>query len=124
MRCGRVFGKRDRQDAWVQPFLGGFDPRLEAMAFPGRRLHQHDLSRLHEQDAQIAIALLRYLAEDRAISSRHLPGHQPEPCAEVAPFENGRAIADRGRQTRSSRDSSERVFLNLFVVAAANFCRG
>jgi hypothetical protein len=33
---------------------------------------QHHPGRLHEQDAQVAIAALRYLAQDGAVSGRHL----------------------------------------------------
>jgi hypothetical protein len=41
---------------------------------------------LNEQTAQITIAALRYAAEDRAVSSRYLFRHEPEPGAEVAAF--------------------------------------
>ena len=46
----------DRKDVLVQPLLGGFDPGLEAVALPALGPDQHDPSRLHEQDAQVAIA--------------------------------------------------------------------
>jgi hypothetical protein len=38
--------------------LGRLDPRLEPMALPALGFDQHNPSRLHEQDAQVAIAAL------------------------------------------------------------------
>src|SRR6266702_8936165 len=40
----------------VQSFLGGFDPRFEAIALPTLYLDQHNPRGLHEQNAQVAIA--------------------------------------------------------------------
>ena len=79
-RDAREFvGKRDRQHVVVQPLLGGLDPRLEPVAFPSGRFHLHknDPCRLHEQDAQVAVAALRYFAEDGAVPGRDLPRNQP-----------------------------------------------
>ena len=39
-----------------QPLLGRFDPGLEPMALPDRRLDQHNPCGLHEQNPQIAIS--------------------------------------------------------------------
>src|SRR6266404_1340708 len=58
-------------------------------------LDQHDPGGLNEQTAQIAIAALRYAAEDRAVAGRQLFRHEPEPCAEVAAFRERIAGADR-----------------------------
>src|SRR2546430_17243633 len=82
--AGQLVGERDRQHVVMQPPLGRFDPRFEPVAFPTLRLHQHDPGCLDEQDAQVAIAPFRYLAEDRAVSGRDLLGNQSEPGAEVA----------------------------------------
>src|SRR4249920_4129493 len=84
--ASELVGERDRQHVVVQPLLGGFDPRLEPVTFPALRPDQYDPGRLHEQDAQIAIAAPGYLAEDGAVSRRGLLGHQSEPGAEVATF--------------------------------------
>jgi hypothetical protein len=50
---------------------------------------------LYEQDAQVTIAALGYLAEDGAVSGRDLPRHQPEPGSEIAALGEHFAIADR-----------------------------
>src|SRR6266566_9979249 len=64
---GKLVGERDCQHVVVQPLLGGLDPGLEPVALPGLRSDQHDPGRLHEQNAQVAIAAPRYLAEDGAV---------------------------------------------------------
>src|ERR1700730_5869763 len=61
----------------VQLLCGGVNPGLEPVALPAIRLDQHHPCCLHEKDAQVAIAALRYLAEDRAIPGRNRPGHKP-----------------------------------------------
>src|SRR5437773_11287835 len=53
---GELVGERNRQHVVVQSFLGGFDPRFEAIALPTLYLDQHNPRGLHEQTAQIAIA--------------------------------------------------------------------
>ena len=63
----------------MQPLLGRFEPGLEPMAFPALRFDQYDPRRLHEQDPQVAITSLRYLAKDRAIAGRHLGRTPPNP---------------------------------------------
>jgi hypothetical protein len=55
-RSGR--SERNRQYVVVQSFLGGFDPRFEAIALPTLDPDQHDPRGLHEQRAQVAIAAL------------------------------------------------------------------
>src|SRR5690349_5746566 len=77
----RTAGPSDRANSphqfVVQPLLGRLEPGFETMAFPDLRFDQHDPCCLHEQNAQVAIAALRYLAQDRAVSGRHLPRDEP-----------------------------------------------
>jgi hypothetical protein len=80
--AGKLVGERDRQHVVVQPPLGCFDPGFEPATFPVLYPDQHNPCRLHEQNAQVAIAVPRYFAEDRAVSRRDLL----EPGAEVAAF--------------------------------------
>src|SRR5260221_9254575 len=54
--AGELVGERNRQHVVVQSFLGGFDPRFEAIALPTLYLDQHNPRGLHEQNAQVAIA--------------------------------------------------------------------
>src|SRR5205814_9528714 len=54
--AGEFVGERNRQHVVVQSFLGGLDPRFEAIALPPLDLDQHNPSGLHEQRAQVAIA--------------------------------------------------------------------
>src|SRR5229473_5065322 len=91
---GKLVGERDGEHVVVQPLLGGFDPGLEPMALPALWLDQHNPRRLDEQDAQVAIATLRYLAENYAIPSRGLLGDKPQPSGEVAAFAERIAIAN------------------------------
>src|SRR6266498_178469 len=65
------------------------------MALPALGLDQHNPCRLDEQDPQVAIATLRYLAEDRAIPSRDLLGDEPEPSGEVAALGERIPVANR-----------------------------
>src|SRR6266850_2565975 len=93
--AGKLVGERDRQHVVVQPPLGGFDPGFEPIPFPVLDPDQHNPCRLHEQNAQVAIAAPRDFAEDGAVSGRDLLGHQSEPGAEVAAFGEYVASADR-----------------------------
>src|SRR6516165_9873320 len=81
---------------WCSRFFGRFDPRFEPVALPALRLDQHDPGRLYEQNAQVAIAASRYLAQDGAVSGRYLLGHQSEPGTEVATLREHFARTDRG----------------------------
>ena len=69
---GQLIGERDRKNVAMQPLLGRFDPTLKTMTLPALWLDQHHPGSLYEQNAQIAIAALRYLAEDGAVSARDL----------------------------------------------------
>jgi len=71
-----LVGERDRKHVAVESLLGRLDPMLKPMTFPALWLDQHHPGSLYEQNAQIAIAALRYLAEDGAVSSRELLGHE------------------------------------------------
>src|SRR6266567_1467486 len=101
--AGQLVGKRDREDVVVQPLLGRLEPGLEPVALPALGLDQHNPRRLDEQDAQVAIATLRYLAEDGAIPSRDLLGDEPQPSGEVAAFCERIAIAN-GSHHRAGDD--------------------
>ena len=72
------------------------------MPLPALRLNQHDPCCLHEQNAQVAITSLRYLAEDGAVAGRDLLRHEAQPGGEVAAFGERIAGADRGHH--SARD--------------------
>src|ERR1700674_2797562 len=82
--AGELVGERDRQHVAVQPLFGRLDPGLEPVSLPALGLDQHNPGRLYEQNAQVAIATPRYLAEDRAVAGRDLLGHEPQPSREVA----------------------------------------
>src|SRR5262245_65053731 len=98
----------------MQPLLGGFDPGFKPVAFPALRPDQHYPGGLYEQDAQVTIAALGYLAEDGAVSGRDLPWHQPEPGSEIAALGEHLAIADR-RHYRSEEHTSELQSLRHLV---------
>src|SRR5260221_9182147 len=72
-QCGRACWRarwRGRCDA-----AASRPPRatLEAVALRAVGLDQHNPCRLDEQDTQVAIAALGYLAEDGAVAGRDLP---------------------------------------------------
>ena len=73
----QLVSERDGKHVVVQPPLGRLEPGLEPVTLPALRLDQYSPRRLDEQDPQIAIAALRYLAEDRAIPGRDLLGDEP-----------------------------------------------
>src|SRR6266536_6523968 len=85
-RVGAAETSADSPAYQLQPLLGGLEPGLEPMALPALGLDQHNTRCLDEQDPQVAIATLRYLAEDGAIPSRDLLGDEPQPSGEVTPF--------------------------------------
>src|ERR1700681_4612387 len=95
--AGKLVGERDRQHVVVQPPFGGFDPGFEPITFPVLDPDQHNPCRLHEQNAQVAIAAPRDFAEDRAVYRRDLLGHQSEPGGEVAAIGECVARGDRGQ---------------------------
>ena len=85
---------------WCSLLLGRLEPGLEPAALPALWLDQHNPRRLDEQDAQVAIATLRYLAENGAIPSRDLLGDEPQPSGEVAAFGERIPIANRTKPMR------------------------
>src|SRR5215472_10911983 len=72
--ASQLVGERDRQHVVMQAPSGGLDPGFEPVTLPAARLDQNGPRRLDEQDAQVAVAALRYLAEDRAVPGGHLLG--------------------------------------------------
>jgi len=96
--AGELVSERDGKDVVMQSLPRRFDPRLESIALPmlWPNLDQHYPGRLDEQGAQIAIAALRYAAEDCSVSGRDLFRYQPKPGAEVAAFRERISRADRG----------------------------
>src|SRR6516165_5429013 len=91
----QLVGKRDRQHVTVQPPLGRLDPRFKPVALPVLRSDQDDPGGLNEEDAQVAIAALGYLAKDRAVSRRELFGDKTQPGCEVAAVGECISGADR-----------------------------
>src|SRR6202047_2487887 len=82
-------------------------------------LYQHDPGGLNEQTAQIAIAALRYAAEDRAVACRYLLRHQSKPGAEVAAFREHVSSADRGyHRARDDRADARDRHQSLAVAHA------
>ena len=82
----------------MQPPLRSCNPLLEPVTLPDLRLDQDDPSGLDKQNAQVAIALFGYLAEDRAVSGRDLPRHQSEPGAKIPSVGEHCAADDRGAE--------------------------
>ena len=84
-----LVGKGDGEHVVMQPLLGGLNPRPEPVALPSGRFHfyKNDPCRLHEQDAQVAIAPLRYFAEDRAVPVEICLGTSPSHAAKSRPLE-------------------------------------
>src|SRR3954470_15112447 len=54
--AGKLVGERGREHVVVQTPLGGFNPGFEPVTFPVLYPDQHNPCRLHEQNAQVAIA--------------------------------------------------------------------
>ena len=60
----------------MQSLLGSLDPALKPVPIPAYRFNQDYPGRLHEQNTQVAVTALRYLAEDGAIAGRDLFWHE------------------------------------------------
>ena len=99
-------GQRNRQHVAVQPLFGSLNPELEPVALPAIWLDQHHPGRLHEQNPQVTIAPLRYLAKDGAGPGRDLPGHEAEPSGEVAAPGEYVTCTDR-RHDRTGDDGAD-----------------
>jgi len=65
------------------------------------RPDQHNPRRLNKENAQITIAALGYLAEDRTVAGGDLFGHESQPRSEVAAF--GEAISRSYRRHHRTR---------------------
>src|SRR6266487_6349540 len=87
-RVGAAETSADSPAYQLQPLLGGLEPGLEPMALPALGLDQHNPRRLDEQGPQVAIATLRYLAEDRAIPVEICLGTSPSQAAKARPLAN------------------------------------
>ncbi len=76
------------QHVVMQPLFGSLNPGFEPVGGPPGWLDpdQHDPCRLHEEDAQVSIGTLGYLAEDRTIAGADLSWHQSKPCSEITPL--------------------------------------
>src|SRR6516162_10942730 len=121
--AGELVGKRDGEDIVMQPLLGRLEPRLEAMALPALRLDQHNPRRLHEQDPQVAIAALGYLAEDGAVAGRYLLRNEPQPGGEVAAFRERIAGADCGHH-RAGDDRPNPRYAHQPLTTRVSACKG
>src|SRR6187431_1444386 len=107
----------------MQPLLGRFEPGLEPMPLPALRLDQYDPRRLHEQDPQVAIAALGYLAQDRSVAGRHLPRNEPQPCGEVSAFGECIARTDRCHH-RAGDDRPDARYTHQPLAAGLLACDG
>src|SRR6266478_3730492 len=94
--ASELVGESDGEDIVMQPLLGRLEPRLEPVTIPAPGLDQYNPCCLHEQDTQVAIAALGYLAEDGAVAGRDLLGDEAQPSGEVAAFRERIAGADCG----------------------------
>src|SRR5262245_62207311 len=90
--ASELVGERDGEDVVMQPLLGRLEPRLEPVTIPALRLDQYNPCGLNEQNAQVAIAALRYLAEDGAVAGRDLLGESPSQAAKSRPFVNASPV--------------------------------
>jgi hypothetical protein len=70
--AGELVGERDGEDVVMEPLFGRLEPWLEPMTIPTLWLDQYNPRGLNEQNAQVAIAAFRYLAQDGAVASRDL----------------------------------------------------
>jgi hypothetical protein len=89
--AGELVGERDGEDVVMQPLLGRLEPRLEAVALRAAGLDQHNPCRPDEQDMEVAIAALGYLAEERSPVEICL-GTSPSQAAKSRPFVNASPV--------------------------------
>ncbi len=92
------------QHVVMQPLFGSLNPGFEPVGGPPGWLDpdQHDPCRLHEEDAQVSIATLGYLAEDRTIAGADLSWHQSKPCSEPQLWRSmrGESVSEGGEDAR------------------------
>src|SRR6516164_7183574 len=120
--ASELVGERDGEDVVMQPLLGRFEPRLEPVTIPALRPDQYSPSGLNEQNAQVAVAAFRYLAEDGAVASRDLLGDQPQPGGEVAAFRERFPGADCGHH-RAGDDRPEPRHAHQAFTAGIPACK-
>ena len=82
-----LVGKCDSKDVAMQSLPGCIQPSLESMTIPALRFDQHHPRGLHEQNTEVAVAPLRYLAEDSAVARGDLFGTRPSQAAKSRPLE-------------------------------------
>src|SRR6516225_1095961 len=112
----------------MQSLLGCIQPSLEPMTIPALRFDQHHPRGLHEQNAQIAVTALRYLAEDGAIARGDLFGHQAEPSRKVAAFGKDLAGSDCGYHSAgdnraNARDAHQSLAARVLPGQSCNVSR-
>src|SRR5262245_23940660 len=103
--ASELVGERDGEDVVMQPLLGRLEPRLEPVTIPALRLDQYNPCGLNEQNAQVAIAALRYLAEDGAVAGRDLLGESPSQAAKSRPFVNASPVPIAATIARDDRSN-------------------
>ena len=106
----------------MQPLLGRFEPRLEPVTVPALRLDQYDPRGLNKQNAEVAIAAFRYLAEDGAVAGRYLLRDEPQPGGEVAAFRERIAGADCGHH-RAGDDRPNPRYAHQALTAGILACK-
>src|SRR5262249_26624290 len=114
--AGELVGERNGEDVVMQPLLGCLEPRFEAVPVPAVRLDQYDPGGLNEQNAQVAIAALRYLAEDGAVAGRS-PEAARKALNKDTILEMHRAFKLGGRKAiEKVMRNQPAVFLKLLVL--------
>ena len=99
----KFVGERDCKHVAVQSLSGCFDPVLEPVPFPAHRFDEDDPGCLHEQNTQVAVTALRYLAKDGAVAGRHLLRHEAQPRGEVTAFGRTASLRSQWRPPWRSR---------------------
>ena len=79
-----------------------------------------DPCRLHEQNPQVAIAALGYLAQDGAVPSRDLFGDEPKPGGKVAAFRIKPKSWERHGLKPWIEAANKRLHRNVLAIALAN----
>src|SRR4029453_2002641 len=87
--ASELIGESDGEHIAVETLPSRLEPAFEPVALPALwpdQHDQHDPGRLNEEHAQIAIAALRYAAEDGAPAGRDFLGDEPQPGCALAAF--------------------------------------
>ena len=75
----QLVGEGHSQNIRMQALSGTNKPGSKAVLRPVRRPYQNDPGCLNEEHAQVGVAALGDVSEDRSISGRHLFRHEAEP---------------------------------------------